>query len=288
MSAPKFDFDTFRRLLAPSHVPPYARSGRVITSPFDIIVCEELRRQAATNQDLGPTKSADIFVFALGEAPCRAVTKIGGLPYRPASVAWPRGQTGKPYTFLCQFRFSESHDLVGPLPGEMLLVFRRDPDLYPDDGGFFFEWFPLGLDDLVGPSALPEPGWSFVTCHGFRHRTHDYLSARALTELQRVVPREADHAFASRALRRLEGMKIGGAPMYAPNERPRKMSKFRFLCQLSTVSPVFELPLPWVNRLDPIQSWQELRAQQLLFADGFSALFFIDNHKIIRWQLLFH
>jgi hypothetical protein len=31
-----------------------------------------------------------------------------------------------------------------------------------------------------------------------------------------------------------------------------------------------------------------LRAQQLLFADGFSALFFIDNHKIIRWQLLFH
>ena len=65
----------------------------------------------------------DIFLLNLGEPEQRAVTKVGGLPYRAAGKPWPIAQSGAPMTFLTQFCFVDSRDLVPPLPGDMLLVF---------------------------------------------------------------------------------------------------------------------------------------------------------------------
>ncbi|NQT13137.1 MAG: DUF1963 domain-containing protein [Planctomycetes bacterium] len=106
----------------------YARScgrfsGTEITSPSDICINERLRAEVREQVDWGPAVPVDVFVMATGEPRDRHVTKIGGLPYRPASKPWPKSQDRQPMTFLAQFCFADSKDLVGDLPGEVLLVF---------------------------------------------------------------------------------------------------------------------------------------------------------------------
>ena len=59
-------------------------------------------------------------------APECSVTKVAGLPYRAAGLPWPLTDDGRPMTFLAQFCFEESRDLVGKLPGDVLLIFAED------------------------------------------------------------------------------------------------------------------------------------------------------------------
>ena len=79
--------------------------------------------------------------MAEGEPTDRHVTKIGGLPYRPAKMPWPTGQDGTPMSFLAQINFANSKDLVGELPGDVLLVFTPDSDGFIES--LSFEWQPL-------------------------------------------------------------------------------------------------------------------------------------------------
>ncbi len=132
-----------------------------LVGPHDVCRLERLRERLHAAFDLGTPVPTDIFVFALGEAPDLSVTKFGGIPYRPADLPWPRKdlQTGTtlvasteelmgiarkrdkdlpatplelqeyiseefpPLRFLAQFNFVDSLDLVGPLPGDVLLLF---------------------------------------------------------------------------------------------------------------------------------------------------------------------
>jgi hypothetical protein len=127
---------------------------QAITSPSDLCQNEILRRELRDEFDWGEPVPIDIFVMADGEPPDRHVTKLGGLPYRAADASWPVRRNGLPLVFLGQFDFSDSRDLTGPLPGDVLLVFADDAYM-PEN--LHFEWQNFGLEGLIEQHAIPIP-----------------------------------------------------------------------------------------------------------------------------------
>ena len=214
--------------------------ARHITSPVQLVMAEQLREQNVNVVSASRTVPCDLFVWALGEPDRRDVTKVGGAPYRPAGKPWPT-KDGATYTFLAQFDFSTSRDIIGPTPDDILSVFTLESDF--DD--LYFEWYSKGISDLIDPTSVPEPCFQFITCYGERHRTADYPDA---------VRDTGDFGLCV-----LEGTKIGGVPHFSgvgfgwdeqrmqPKEWVTNLDQLvegRFLCCLGPVQsdPRFEYP----------------------------------------------
>ena len=169
--------------------PEYDRfSGMFVASPSQICNNEQLRQAAQDQYDWGPAVPVDVFIMADGEPQDRHVTKVGGLPYRPANLAWPCEADGSPLTFLAQFDFTDSLDIVGDIPGEVLLVFTPDSN---EDGpieSLHFEWQPLGMTDLISAEDVPTQKWRFKPYYGYCHRTVSYPEARRTAEAKDQIP----------------------------------------------------------------------------------------------------
>ena len=124
----------------------------------------------------GERSPTDQIFFVAGEPAERSVTKVAGLPYRAAGLPWPLTDDGRPMTFLAQFCFDESRDLVGKRPGDVLLIFAEDREAYlPNayDSSLRFEWYPLGLRDLIRAEEIPEVEWKLRPYFGVLYRTDD-------------------------------------------------------------------------------------------------------------------
>jgi hypothetical protein len=259
-----------------------------ITSPSDLVFIEQIRKRIARTCDLGPTVPTDVFVFAVGAAPQRAATKVGGLPYRPDDLPWPMGADDQPMLFLAQFCFAESRDLVGPLPGDVLVVFATDLNIYRDRAQEYlhFEWHPLGIER---PAQWIEQkfGWDFVTCYGYRHRTVDYVEpipAEAIASADLGYPISHHEAqTTAHTLSRIEGMKIGGLPAaFFGDDEPSAPG--RFLCSLATIYPSFQRDWPWVNVEEPLGQLPS-EESHLNIGDGFILNFFLDETQKVRWTV---
>lgn len=257
--------------------------------PGHICHIEQFRRLAATHGTLGAAVSTDVFVLSYGEAPRRDVTKIGGLPYRPAGKPWPTSkETGAPLTFVGQFRFTDSFDIVGRLPGDILLMFFADmaaapPDWFP--GPPVFEWYPLGIEDLTRGDDVPPSGWKFPICYGARHRTVEYQGDIACERLNQVLPREfrSKTPCASNELARLmcqiDMVKIGGIP-YRRRDEAGALRPDKGLRYLGTLPPVvahsYEALYPWLNVKEAMD------CPMLMFSeDGFVDLFVNPNGDVV-------
>jgi hypothetical protein len=170
------------------------------------------------NDVQGDGESCDVVWFVSGEPIDRCVTKIGGLPYRPARLAWPKAVDGTPLAFLAQICFGGSRNLVGDLPGDVLVVFVPDePDgIFTD---LYVEWFPLGLKHLIGPEMVPDAVSPFAPSYGFVQRR-------------------------SESGRSHEGFKIGGIPYWIQQDEYRQE---RFLGALAGPrwDDRIELPARW-------------------------------------------
>lgn len=279
--------------------------GFSIVGPMDLVCLEHWRELLRAQMDLGPHVPTDTFVFAKGEPPRRDVTKIGGLPYRPAGLAWPRSPEGAPMTFVAQYRFRESQDLVGALPGDMLLVFMEEltrPVSTDREEYAHFEWYPLGISDLISEQDVVSPWLGFVKCYGVRHRTVDYPLDVHVDVLWRVLPSwalcddscpEAARWQAAR-FSRLAGMKIGGLAVYPkgyPSRGDLESDKrippsARFLCSLGTVIPMPDVPYPWINHPQPQSSSECLsETSSLDMMDGFLFNVWIDENGSLSWEL---
>ena len=217
-------------------------TGEIIASPYHLFAVETLRSRFRLRYSPGiPT---DVFVFAEGEPTRRQVTKIGGLPYWPASRPWPMTRKGLPYLFLAQFCFADSRDLFKRLPGDVLLIFipsqEEEEDFFGSVcGAVHFEWMQCGESSLIDESQIPnrESAYPLQRLYGVIRRTADYPKSEKRASQLDVG---GDYRLSV-----LEATKIGGMARFI-QAVPRK--KRRLLCQLCSLQPAPDVPYPWVNR----------------------------------------
>ena len=290
-----FDLDRWMRMFPLEAVPKRARNGFLIVGPRDMAYLEQVRAQLSLQQVPPQSVPVDAFVFAIGEPPFRHVTKIGGVPYRPAHEPWPTTPSGKPMTFLAQFCFAESRDIVGDTPGDVLLMFVEDSSsvLSRTKETVWFEWRPVGLIELIQPRNVPTPDWEFVACYGVRHRTVDYARPFPVADLGRVIPR---NIVKSRRLERFTeqvsriwGTKIRGIPAEPDWDEDRRPDAppGRFLCSIAAIAPLADTSYPWVNQPDSLSSSDSrARTANLDFSDGFIINIYLDDAGETHFRFL--
>jgi hypothetical protein len=236
-----------------------------VTSPFHLVVNEYLREQNPVSQQKEPNP-VDLFVWAYGEPSQREVTKIGGLPYFPASRPWPQSVEGEPLEFMAQICFKDSFDICGVLPGDVLLIFAKPngtifyDSVFTDDSSVFhFEWVSMGDFPLVLPTHLPPSRLNILPCYGAIYRTIEPIA----------------------------GTKIGGVPSWIQEE---VSVPGRFLFQLHSIAPESLLPYPFINvaarpvlpKTDQLQfydSWSVLGIP-LCWGDLGQVYFFLDGDEL--------
>lgn len=229
----------------------------MVTSPFAIYTVEHLRDLHGIRD--GRALDSDVFIFGFGEPQKRYITKVSGLPYWPQGKAWPHGDDGEPYQFLAQFCFRDSVDLLGALPGDILLLFvpRNDNDWMVDMETVKMEWMTIGDYPLI--DKLPEGvvAYSESVWYGTMHKTKDYPEAMAKSKESQVQEWWN--------LPVINGSKIGGFPsfiqkqpelridqktgrIFVKNPEFQDKSELQYLCQLGSIQPMSRTPYPWTNQ----------------------------------------
>jgi hypothetical protein len=211
--------------------------GDIVVGPKNVAVNEQLRAEATASAAYSGSRVAtDVVVWCEGEPAQRAVTKIGGRPYRPASARWPTDADG-PLRFIAQLCFADSRDLLPALPGDILLIFGDDDALLAEPERLVFEWVELGVADLV--EHVPERDDRLGALHGALHRTKDWTDADEDT---------FDGDEGSHYLAVWEGTKLGGAPRYVQgDENPGGT----FIGALGSIAVPDDQRYPFVNRAEP-------------------------------------
>lgn len=243
-------------------------STRDVIGPRDACWVVRIRDMVRDLVSFGPPVPADVFVLAVGEAPSRDETKIGGLPFWPHDREWPRSRTGQPLPFLAQFCFRGSLDIVGSLPADMLLLFG-DKD-HPST--VVAEWQSsrcrarlVDLDDVPVKAATP-------CFYGTRWRTENFPDAKYDDPVGLADGSNVNHMW---FVCRLLGMQIGRYP-YFPEWSGRPLERGRVVCSMSAVFPMPGLPHPFVNRPSPLTdeeaSGLSLDLSERKDADGFGVL----------------
>ena len=258
----EIDLDELARTLRDAPIRGEVRTR--IVGPHDLHIFEQRRRERIVRS--AAAIPADYFVFASGEAPHRAMTKLGGVPFLPASMPWPR-RSGTVGDFYAQLSFVDSKDLLPSLPGDVLLVFRFHdlPDVTSwDEELYGFVWVDSAERRLIDPADVQQSvqeakncadGDTWATMHGYRVRTFDDPS-----QLERL---QIDDVY----LLTGEATKVGGAP----NDRqsiPTVPNDYRFLGQLTAVGPTDGVPFPVVDREAPLGPLDFAERRRLVSGPG--------------------
>ena len=246
----KFDLDEWlpRFPLKPQHG---HYSGEIITGPGHICNNEHLRCEMQDEFEWGRAVPVDIFVMANGEPEHRWATKIGGLPYRSADEDWPTTADGKPLTFVGQFNFSDSKDIVGELPSDLLLIFSDN-----SDGPFdpiHFEWQPLGLTELIHRPQLPRLLYDLPPCYGHVFRTANFpaVKRRVPSDIEQAPMCRGLEVWSSYFVPNYQATQIGGAPYFI--QKDDDCLPGRIVCTISSPMPDQHSAYPWLNHPEPLQ-----------------------------------
>lgn len=288
-----------------------ARIGKLneavfLDSPLAIVAIEHFRRLARLLHDPGPFVPVDKFVFAKGEPPARHMTKVNGLPYRPADRPWPYDTDRNPLAFLMQFCFVESRDHMYHLPGDVLLVFvrtmiapifktvasRLESDEFDRDT-LHFEWYRLGVHNLVQAGDVPRTGFEFPTCFGVYHRSCDYTNEEMATSAiggvlpEALMPIFRLRAPTTRAFCQFAKTKIGGKPYWYLSRRD--VPRGQFLGSFGGVQLADNVPYPWANQREPISGRVSVDDEHMLiFRDSGGIInFFLAEDSTIDWYVDF-
>ena len=233
------------------HIRLMSPKWEIVVGPAAVAVNEQLRVEAlSVDGYFGRRVPVDVAVWAKGEPANRAVTKIGGLPYRPSGRPWPIDSAGNAMRFVAQLCFADSRDLVSPVPGDILLVFGDDDALLEPER-LAFEWWPLGLEALA--SDVPDADDALAPFHAQLHRTHDWAD---------------DSIF--------EGTKIGGVPQFI-QDVPEVHGTF--IAAIGSISVPTDQRHPFVNVAAP-RGWS--RENDLMIGDMGSLYLFLqaDGHIV--------
>ena len=225
-----------------------------ITSPAQMVQ-DEFWRRSRVERGVQDASSfpCDYFVYGLGEPPKPWMTKFWGVPYRSRALPWPQADD-YPIPFRAQLNFTGSKDIVGDLPGDLLLVFC-DPDEVCEA---VFEWGstsiadPISMDEARRFLPAIESVFLDFCCYGERFRSFDlypddntfYSSVTCIGGASNFdVPNMRRYNTETRCLEWANSTKHVG----------------RYLGRLGPAIPLFGVDYPWINQkkaLDREEFWE--------------------------------
>ncbi len=216
--------------------------GLNLTSAARLAAAERARRTLPMERY--ERRPCDLFLWGIGPAPDPRITRIGGVPWLPRGVDWP-DLDGVVPTFLCQFDFRDSRDLVGELPGDILLVFVADEGslLLNEPGSVGCRWVSADASETITADEMPEPShpFEFVRAWGARYRTCDYL----------FEPGHDDDEWIEEVCV-LAATKVGGIPFSL--QLDVEMIEPGHLCQLVSLQACGGVRWPWTDHEAPMKS----------------------------------
>lgn len=208
--------------------------GEIITSPSQLCAVELGRRRAAETYDLGEPVPVDIFLWATAPPARPYLTKLGGVPHREAGKPWPTSEQGRPYTFIGQFCFVDSRDIVDdPLPGDVLLVFFEDEkSVY--GGEIQLEWSSIDLENPTTANSSPPPGFTVPQLSGVIYSCDEFPESGEVFEQQ-------GH-YQSWLFATTQATKIGRETYFIQHDPRWEDDDLELLCTLNSLHPAAQWP----------------------------------------------
>ncbi len=258
--------------------------GEIITSPTHLCAIELVRKQYAQSRDLGPAVPVDIFLWSIAPPEKPYLTKLGGVPHRESAKPWPTDDT-KPFTFVAQFCFADSRDIVSDrIPGDVMLIFFKDADSIYDPGSIHVEWSFIDLVSPISAEQCPNPSFTVPRLFGHIYRTNEYPDSWDVFE-------QAGH-YQFYLFPTTQSTKIGRETFFIQND-PRRPDD-ELLCALNSVHPTTyppgskwpfigleTLPDDW-DKPDDHYEWGKYR---MMFADVGCMYFLIDKQGKVTWTM---
>lgn len=285
-----FPIETFQRASGPrqfssteegSPLDLWKPSGAIITSPAHLCNIELVRKNYAETKDLGPAVPVDIFLWSVKPAIKPYLTKLGGVPHRESTEPWPTDDMNNPYTFVAQFCFADSKDIVSDkLPGDVMLIFFKDTDSVYDPETIHVEWSSIELESPLTAEQCPAPSFVVPQLSGHIHRTNDYPDSWDVFE-------QEGH-YQSYLFPTTQATKIGRETFFTQHD-PREPGE-ELLCALNSVHPsqskwpfidLEELPEDW-DKPDDHYGWGKYH---MMFADVGCFYFVIDEDGNVSWTM---
>lgn len=255
--------------------------GQVITSPAHLCNIELVRRPYAETKNMGPSVPVDIFLWSVAPVEKPFLTKLGGVPHRESAKPWPKDSSGNPYTFVAQYCFADSRDIVSDrIPADVMLVFFKDAQSVYDPRAIHVEWSSIELDSPATADQCPSPSFVVPQLSGHIYRTNEYPDSRDVFE------QEGHHRFYLFPV--TQATKIGRETHFVQNDV--RDSRKELICTLNSVQPstskwpfidLEELPDDWDKPNDQY-GWGKYR---MMFADVGCLYFVINKAGKVSWMM---
>lgn len=271
---PKVDFEHWAKLFPLDEDKP--ADGEIITSPAHLCEVELVRKQYEENKDLGRAVPVDIFLWSVAPPEKPFLTKLGGVPHRESTSPWPT-HDGKPMTFVAQFCFADSRDIVSErIPNDVMLIFFKDADSLYHRDSVHIEWSSIELENPVQADDCPAAAFYVPKLSGHIYRTNEFPDGSKAFE-------EAGHD-EYYLFSQTQSTKIGRETFFTQHD-PRGPNK-ELICALNSVHPkrypagakwpfigLETLPDDW-DMPDDHYGWGKYR---MMFGDVGCMYFLIDN-----------
>jgi hypothetical protein len=244
----------------------------------------------------------DVFAWKWGPPPHPALTKIGGVPYRPADRPWPLDEHGKPMGYIIQMNFSESLDILPALPGNLLIIFAQESFdgeekyhdyMFPD---VVMEWY--NIEEIGQPMKTAiRTGITYVPLHGLIYRGRDFplRDESYLTQMRPDGQKLWEEVSMDNPIYEYPGefdghppavfgeTKIGGYPDWYQGHDCGVNHQGEFLCQI--VSHMFSEVVQYIDQPETVKTYQDfsMHGQSFSVHGGGSLYLFLDGTRI-HWS----
>ena len=240
------------------------------------------RREYAETKDLGAPIPVDIFMWSVAPPAKPFLTKLGGTPHRESTRPWPT-DNGRPYTFVAQFCFADSRDIVSEsLPGDVILIFFKAASAFLEKDSVHIEWSSIQLESALTAAECPPPSFAVPQLSGQIFRTNEYPESWDVFD---QAGHDRCYLFPT-----TQSTKIGRETFFIQDD-PRD-TDIELLCALNSVKPTtYPTPTKWpfvdLETLpddgDKPNGNSARGKYQLMFADVGCMYFMIDKQGTVTW-----